>query len=50
MDIDQELLARVMKLTGAKAKSEAVEIALRYLIGKNSLYQDVRRLVERPRP
>ena len=29
MFIDEELLARVMKLTGLKTKTEAVEVALR---------------------
>lgn len=42
--IDDELVGRVMRLTGARTKREAVDIALRRLVEKGGLYRAVRRL------
>ncbi len=39
MQIDEELLARVMKLTGLKTKTETVEFALREAERKKKLSQ-----------
>ena len=44
IEIDERLLARAIRLTEAKSKSEAVEIALRRLVGKASLYRAIRGL------
>lgn len=44
IEIDDELVAEAMSLTGARTKRELVEIALRRLIEKGSLYRKVRRL------
>lgn len=37
MNIDEEVLARVMKITGAKTKTEAVEIALTEMARRHKL-------------
>ena len=42
--IDEALLGEAMRLTGAKTKREAVEIALRRLVEKGSLYRAIRKL------
>jgi Arc/MetJ family transcription regulator len=44
IDIDDDLLRRAIKLTGARTKREAVEIALRRLVEKGSLYRSLRKL------
>jgi len=40
--IDDELIAQAMELTGARTKREAVDIALRRLVEKGSLYRALR--------
>lgn len=40
--IDDELIAQAMKLTGAKSKREAVEVALRQLVDQRSVFQALR--------
>lgn len=42
--IDDELIAQAMKLTGAKSKREAVELALRQLVDQRSVFQALRRM------
>jgi len=37
--LDEELIERAMDLTGARSKREAVDIALRSLIGQRELYR-----------
>ena len=44
IDVDEMLMAKAMRLTGARTKREAVDIALRRLVAKGSLYRAVRRL------
>jgi len=44
IELDDDLIAEAMRLTGAKSKREAVDIALRRLIEKGSLYRSMRRL------
>jgi Arc/MetJ family transcription regulator len=44
IDIDDELVEKAMRLTGAHTKREVVNIALRRLVEKGSLYRAVRRL------
>ena len=44
IDIDDALVEKARRLTGAKSKREAVDIALRRLVEKGSLYRAVRRL------
>lgn len=44
IDIDEALVQRAMRLTGARTKREAVNIALRRLVDKGSLYRAARRL------
>ena len=41
--IDEELIREAMDLTGARTKREAVDIALRRLVEKGSLYRALRR-------
>jgi Arc/MetJ family transcription regulator len=41
--IDDELIAQAMELTGARSKREAVDIALRRLVQKGSLYRALRK-------
>jgi Arc/MetJ family transcription regulator len=42
--IDDALIDRAMRLTGARTKREAVEIALRRLVDKGTLYRKIRAL------
>jgi Arc/MetJ family transcription regulator len=42
--IDDRLIDKAMRLTGAKSKREAVEIALRRLVDKSSVYAGLRAL------
>jgi Arc/MetJ family transcription regulator len=42
--IDDALIEKAMRLTGASSKREAVEIALRRLVEKGTLYRAIRRL------
>ena len=44
IEIDNDLVDKAMRLTGANTKREVVDIALRRLIEKGSLYRSVRRL------
>ena len=40
--IDNELIDEVMQMTGAKSKRKAVDIALRRLVEKGTLYKAIR--------
>ena len=42
--IDDDLIEEAMRLTGARSKREAVEIALRRLVDKASLHRAIRSL------
>lgn len=42
--LDQDLVEEAMRLTGAHTKREVVDIALRRLVEKGSLYSAIRRL------
>jgi Arc/MetJ family transcription regulator len=44
IDIDDRLVQQVMRITGARTKRQAVNIALRRLVEKGSLYRSLRRL------
>jgi Arc/MetJ family transcription regulator len=44
IELDDELVARAMKLTGARTKREVVHIALRRLVEKGTLYRHLREL------
>lgn len=44
IEIDDSLVERAMRLTGARSKREAVDIALRRLVQKGTLYRALRRL------
>jgi Arc/MetJ family transcription regulator len=44
IEIDTRLVEKAMRLTGARTKREVVNIALRRLVEKGSLYRAVRRL------
>ena len=44
IDIDDDLMREAMKLTQTKTKRKTVEIALRRLVEKGSLYAAIRRL------
>ena len=44
IEVDDVLMAKAMRLTGARSKREAVDIALRRLVEKGTLYRAVRRL------
>jgi Arc/MetJ family transcription regulator len=44
IDIDDALVEKAKRLTGARSKREAVDIALRRLVHKGSLYRALRRL------
>jgi Arc/MetJ family transcription regulator len=44
IEIDDVLVEKAMRLTGAKSKREAVDITLRRLVQKGSLYRALRRL------
>ncbi len=44
IEVDDVLIEKAMRLTGARTKREVVDIALRRLVKKGSLYRAVRRL------
>ena len=44
IDIDAGLVEKAMQLTGATTKREVVDLALRRLVEKGSLYRALRRL------
>jgi Arc/MetJ family transcription regulator len=44
IEIDEKLITKVIELTGARSKREAVEIALRRLVEKGTIYRALRRL------
>jgi Arc/MetJ family transcription regulator len=44
IELDDSLIEKAMQLTGARTKREIVDIALRRLIDKGSLYRAVLRL------
>ncbi len=44
IEIDDKLVEKAMRLTGARTKREVVNIALRRLVEKGSLYRAMRRL------
>ncbi len=44
LEIDDSLVEKAMRLTGARTKREVVDIALRRLVEKGTLYRAVRRL------
>lgn len=49
IEIDDALVAQAMRLTGAKSKREVVDLALRRLVDKGTLYRALRRLKGRLR-
>ena len=44
IDIDDSLIEQAMRLTRARSKREAVDIALRSLVKKGTVYRSLRRL------
>jgi Arc/MetJ family transcription regulator len=44
IEIDDVLVEKAMRLTGARTKREVVDMALRRLVERGSLYRAVRRL------
>jgi len=44
IELDDDLVATAMSLTGARSKREVVDIALRRLVEKGSLYRSIREL------
>jgi Arc/MetJ family transcription regulator len=44
IEIDDGLVEKAMRLTGASTKRQVVEIALRRLVEKGTLYRSLRRL------
>ncbi len=44
IELDDELVTKALRLTGARSKREVVDIALRRLVEKGSLYRAARRL------
>lgn len=44
IEIDDGLVEKAMRLTGARTKREVVDIALRRLVEKGTLYRSLRRL------
>jgi len=44
IELDDKLVEKAMRLTGAQTKREVVNIALRRLVEKGNLYRAVRRL------
>ena len=44
IEIDDDLVEKAMRFTGARTKREVVDIALRRLVQKASLYRKIRRL------
>jgi len=44
IELDDDLVEEAMDLTGARTKREVVDIALRRLVEKGSLYRSIRKL------
>ena len=44
IELDDQLVTKALRLTGARSKREVVDIALRRLVEKGSLYRAARRL------
>ena len=44
IELDDDLVEQAMDLTGARTKREVVDIALRRLVDKGSLYRSIRDL------
>lgn len=44
IEIDDELIEKALALTGARTRRQVVDIALRRLVEKGSLYRDIRKL------
>lgn len=44
IELDDRLVEQAMDLTGARTKREVVDIALRRLVDKGSLYRSIRNL------
>lgn len=44
IELDDQLVEAAMELTGARTKREVVDIALRRLVDKDSLYRSIRDL------
>ena len=44
IELDDMLVEKAMRLTGAKTKREVVDLALRRLVEKGQLYRAIRRL------
>jgi Arc/MetJ family transcription regulator len=44
IELDDGLVEKAMRLTGARTKREVVDIALRRLVERGSLYRAIRRL------
>ena len=44
IDLDDALIQRAMRLTGATTKRQVVDLALRRLVAKGTLYRAARRL------
>ena len=44
IEIDDDLVEKAMRLTGAHTKREVVDIALRRLVEKGTLYRSLQRL------
>jgi len=44
IDIDERLIKKAIELTGARSKREAVDVALRRLVEKGTIYRALRRL------
>jgi Arc/MetJ family transcription regulator len=44
IDLDEDLVEQAMRLTGARTKRQVVDIALRRLVEKGTLYARLRRL------
>jgi Arc/MetJ family transcription regulator len=42
--IDEKLIQKAVEVTGARSRREAVDIALRHLVDKDSLYHSMRRI------
>lgn len=42
--LDDRLIRQAMKITGARTKREAVDLALRQIVARDSVYQALRRL------
>lgn len=44
IEIDDDLIEKAIELTGARTKREVVDLALRRLVDRGSLYASIRRL------